>query len=74
MAYATIDDPTIYFNTVTYSGNDIEVGFNVNYLIEALAAISSKDVRLSMVDGNSSCLICDPSNNETKFVVMPMRL
>ena len=59
---------------VTYSGNDIEVGFNVNYLIEALAAISSKDVRLSMVDGNSSCLICDPSNNETKFVVMPMRL
>ena len=59
---------------IRYSGSDIEVGFNVTYLIDALAAINSQEVRLSMVDGNSSCLICDPSNNETKFVVMPMRL
>jgi DNA polymerase-3 subunit beta len=59
---------------IRYSGNNIEVGFNVTYLIDALAAIDSQEVRLSMVDGNSSCLICDPNNEHTKFVVMPMRL
>ena len=59
---------------IRYSGSDIEVGFNVTYLIDALAAIDSQEVRLSMVDGNSSCLICDPNNEHTKFVVMPMRL
>jgi DNA polymerase-3 subunit beta len=59
---------------IRYSGNNIEVGFNVTYLIDALAAIDSQEVRLSMVDGNSSCLICDPNNEDTKFVVMPMRL
>jgi DNA polymerase-3 subunit beta len=59
---------------VQYSGVDIEVGFNVNYLIDALNAIDADEVSLSMVDGNSSCLITDPNNQQTKFVVMPMRL
>ena len=59
---------------VEYSGSDIEVGFNVNYLIDALNAIDATEVSLSMVDGNSSCLITDPNDSQTKFVVMPMRL
>ena len=59
---------------VIYSGSDIEVGFNVNYLIDALNAIDATEVSLSMVDGNSSCLITDPNDTETKYVVMPMRL
>ncbi|MDA9109213.1 DNA polymerase III subunit beta [Woeseiaceae bacterium] len=59
---------------VEYSGSDIEVGFNVNYLIDALNAIDATEVSLSMVDGNSSCLITDPNDAQTKFVVMPMRL
>jgi len=59
---------------IEYAGIDIEVGFNVNYLIDALNVIDADQVSLSMVDGNSSCLITDPNNDQAKFVVMPMRL
>jgi len=59
---------------VQYSGEDIEIGFNVNYLLDALSAVDGDEVRLSVLDGNSSCLIRQPGNDDSKFVVMPMRL
>ena len=59
---------------VSYSGEDIEIGFNVNYLLDALGAIDGEEVMLSVQDSNSSCLIRQPGNNDGKFVVMPMRL
>jgi DNA polymerase-3 subunit beta len=59
---------------VEYSGEDIEIGFNVNYLLDALGAVDGDDVTLSVLDGNSSCLIQQPGEDDSKFVVMPMRL
>jgi DNA polymerase-3 subunit beta len=59
---------------VEYSGDDIEIGFNVNYLLDAIGAVDGDSVKLSVVDSNSSCLIKDPKNEDCKFVVMPMRL
>jgi DNA polymerase III subunit beta len=59
---------------VEYSGEDIEIGFNVNYLLDALGAVESGEVTLSVQDSNSSCLIREPGNDDCKFVVMPMRL
>jgi DNA polymerase-3 subunit beta len=59
---------------VEYSGDDIEIGFNVNYLLDAIGAVDSDAVTLSVVDSNSSCLIREPGNDDNKFVVMPMRL
>ena len=59
---------------VSYSGDDIEIGFNVNYLLDAIGAVEGDEVTLSVVDSNSSCLIRQPDNNDCKFVVMPMRL
>ena len=59
---------------VEYSGEDIEIGFNVNYLLDALSAVESGEVTLSVQDSNSSCLIREPGNDDCKFVVMPMRL
>jgi len=59
---------------ISYSGDDIEIGFNVNYLLDALGAIESETVELAVVDGNSSCLLREPGNDECKYVVMPMRL
>ena len=59
---------------VEYSGEDIEIGFNVNYLLDALAAVEGDDVTLSVQDSNSSCLIRQPGNDDCTFVVMPMRL
>ena len=59
---------------VTYAGDDIEIGFNVNYLLDAIGAVDGEDVALSVVDSNSSCLIRAPEKDDCKFVVMPMRL
>jgi DNA polymerase III subunit beta len=59
---------------IEYKGEEIEIGFNVNYLLDALAVIESDEVILSLVDGNSSCLLGEPGKDDCKYVVMPMRL
>lgn len=59
---------------VEYSGDAMEIGFNVNYLLDALAAVDSEQVEFGVTDANSSCLIREPGNDGSKFVVMPMRL
>ena len=59
---------------IEYEGNDIEIGFNVTYLVDALNVVGSDKVVLSVVDNNSSCLISDPDDETSKFVIMPMRL
>ena len=59
---------------IQYDGDEIEIGFNVNYLVDALNAIESEEVSLSVVDSNSSCLLTEPGETDCKYVVMPMRL
>ncbi len=59
---------------VSYDGADLEVGFNVNYLLDALAAIEGVEVELGLTDSNSSCLIRSPGSTASRYVVMPMRL
>jgi DNA polymerase-3 subunit beta len=59
---------------VQYDGEDLEVGFNVNYLLDAIAAIEGSEVEIGLTDANSSCLIRAPDNSSSRYVVMPMRL
>jgi DNA polymerase III subunit beta len=59
---------------VNYTGDEVEIGFNVNYLLDALAAIDQEKVEIGLTDSNSSCLIRAPGSTGTKYVVMPMRL
>src|ERR1044071_5145147 len=59
---------------VSFGGDELEVGFNVNYLLDALAAIDSEKVEIGLTDANSSCLIRSPGNTAARYVVMPMRL
>ena len=59
---------------VAYEGEDVEIGFNVNYLLDALSAIESDKVELGLTDSNSSCLVHAPDAVHTRYVVMPMRL
>ncbi len=59
---------------VEFTGEEIEIGFNVSYLLDALAAIEADTVEVGLTDANSSCLIRKPGDNTVKYVVMPMRL
>ncbi|HEY3808745.1 MAG TPA: DNA polymerase III subunit beta [Steroidobacteraceae bacterium] len=59
---------------VGFSGEEIEIGFNVSYLLDALGAIDADTVEVGLTDANSSCLIRKPGDATVKYVVMPMRL
>jgi DNA polymerase-3 subunit beta len=59
---------------VAYQGEEVEIGFNVNYLLDALSAIEGDRVEIGLTDSNSSCLIHGPDVTHTRYVVMPMRL
>ena len=59
---------------VSYKGDELEVGFNVGYLLDALAAVDGSEVEIGVTDGNSSCLVRAPGATSARYVVMPMRL
>ncbi|NCT66631.1 MAG: DNA polymerase III subunit beta [Rhodanobacteraceae bacterium] len=54
--------------------SDLSVGFNVNYLLDALGALSGEEVMLCLRDGQSSCLVRKPESDDTRHVIMPLRL
>ena len=59
---------------VQYEGEELEIGFNVSYLLDTLSIIKSEKVKLSVLDANSSCLILPEDESNCQYVVMPMRL
>lgn len=59
---------------VAYDGYPLDIGFNVNYLLDALLNLGSDSIVLSLGDTNSSGLLTVPGNDSFKYVVMPMRI
>lgn len=60
--------------TVVYSGEELEIGFNVNYVIEAINGLEGEEVELGLNDANSSCTLQAPEQTQTRYIIMPMRL
>lgn len=54
--------------------SDLAVGFNVGYLLDALAALRGDKARLSLRDAQSSCLVQEGDNEQSRHVIMPLRL
>jgi DNA polymerase III subunit beta len=59
---------------VSYSGDALDIGFNVNYLQDVLNNLECAEVECALGDANSSALITVPGNDNFKYVVMPMRI
>ncbi len=59
---------------VNYTGEPIDVGFNVGYLLDVLNNVHTDEVQWSFNDANSSALITVPGNDRFKYVIMPMRI
>ena len=57
-----------------YQGEAIDIGFNVNYLMDGLNNIQGETAVFSFGDPNSSILITTSNNIEYRYVVMPMRI
>lgn len=59
---------------VEYSGSPMEIGFNVNYLLDALGALSGDEFVMELKNSDSSGLVYALDDPSSKYVVMPMRL
>ncbi len=54
--------------------DSLVIGFNVNYLLDALSALRDEHVVLQLRDSNSSALVREASSEKCRHVVMPLRL
>ncbi len=59
---------------VSYQGPELEIGFNVSYLLDALGAVTEETVILELGDANSSCVVHPQDDQSCTYVIMPMRL
>ncbi|MFV2061429.1 MAG: DNA polymerase III subunit beta [Gammaproteobacteria bacterium] len=59
---------------IVYSGEALDIGFNVSYFLDALNAIENDTVNMNLLDSNSSCLLQTDTDSDCKYVIMPMRL
>ncbi len=60
--------------SIDYSGDPIEIGFNVVYLLDVLNALETETAEMNVRD-NTSSMVIHPSDDKTStYVVMPMRL
>ena len=54
--------------------DSLVIGFNVNYLLDALSALRDEHVVVQLRDSNSSALVREASSEKCRHVVMPLRL
>lgn len=57
-----------------HSIDGLSIGFNVNYLLDALSALTTERAQIKLRDANSSCLITEPDSDQSCHVVMPLKL
>lgn len=59
---------------IDYTGERLEIGFNVTYLLDVLNNVPGDTVECAMEDANSSMLMLVPERRDFRYVVMPMRI
>ena len=56
-----------------YKGEEIEVGFNVSYLLEVLEVLDEDKIMMKLNNSDTGCLItCE--KNTPQYIIMPMRV
>ncbi len=59
---------------VDYKGESVETGYNVTYLIDACRAISTEQVALHFQGNDGICIVRQPGDEISTWLVMPMRI
>ena len=59
---------------IEYSGDTLDIGFNVTYLLDVLNNLNNESIECRLADSNSSALFMLPDQQNFKYVVMPMRI
>lgn len=59
---------------IDYTGDNVDMGFNVGYLLDVLNNLKCEKINIALGDSNSSALLSIPDDANFKYVVMPMRI
>ncbi len=59
---------------VDYAGDSIETGYNVTYLTDAARVISTDSVSLNFQGNDGICILKQPEDEVSVWLVMPMRI
>jgi DNA polymerase-3 subunit beta len=59
---------------IQYDGEELNIGFNITYLLDVLQRLTSEKVILSFGNSGDSALLTVPEQYDYKYVVMPMRI
>ncbi|MFI0849274.1 DNA polymerase III subunit beta [Mesorhizobium sp. IMUNJ 23232] len=57
-----------------YSSDPMEIGFNAKYLLDVAAQLGGENARFMLADSGSPTLIHDTADEDTLYVLMPMRV
>lgn len=60
--------------SVDYSGEELDIAFNVTYLLDVLNTITAGNVKLTFIDANSRMFIEEADGHDSMFLVMPLQL
>lgn len=59
---------------INYAGEDIDVGFNVNYLIDAISVINTDSILFEVARGLKPSVVKPVENNNFLCIVMPLKI
>ena len=59
---------------IDFSGETMQIGFNVRYLLDALGAMTSKEIFLGIQDELQPAQLTGTDDSDCFAVVMPMRI
>jgi DNA polymerase-3 subunit beta len=59
---------------VSYSGAEMEIGFNARYLLDITTQINGDMMEFALSDTSAPTIIRAPDDDATLFVLMPMRV
>jgi len=60
------------FFPATYTGEDLDIAFNVTYLQEIMSHLTTSTCHINFFGADKSCLITAPNDETPKYVVMPL--
>jgi DNA polymerase-3 subunit beta len=59
---------------VNYEASPLDVGFNIQYLLDVLTNMQVETLHFAFGEAGSSVLVSIPDNEHFKYIVMPMRI
>lgn len=60
--------------SVDYAGDELDIAFNVTYLLDVLNTVSAGNIKLTFIDANSRMFMEEAEGQDSLFLVMPLQL